>query len=97
MLAKEVMQPKGTLMIDNIIRMSRDHEIPLVIHTKAGNSFEGIFKTLMKIDLAGTGERRALYLRYEAVGTEGHALIPIDRIDMIGFSTDVGFLDDFIE
>jgi hypothetical protein len=96
MVQKEIHQAEGTIIIENLIRMSSEHGVLLTIYTKAGNVYTGIWKTLINLLPVGTGGTPAIYLRHTA-DDERHACVPLDNIDSIEFTTEPGFLDNLIE
>ena len=84
MVKKEIGQPDHTIMRENLLAMSRDGNIKITVVTKAGQSYDGILKTIFDIWPVGTGGCSALYLRQEFPNAqEFHSCIPMENIDSI--------------
>lgn len=97
MVQKEACQVDNTVIIENIIRMSRDHGIRIYVDFALHDnerSLNGILKDVVIIHGIPV-----LYLGQVMSGKddiETHALIPVSRIEAISFETEKGFLDNLI-
>ena len=97
MLQREVCQVDDTVIIENIIRMSREHGIRINVEFNLHDnerSLNGILK-----DIVNVHSVPMLYLGRVMTGkdsVETHALIPVSRIEAITFETQNGFLDNLI-
>jgi len=98
MVQKEPQQVDGTIVIENIIRMSKEHDVRLFVDFKlhdSERSVNGILKDIVKVYNVPM-----LYLGQVISGkadVETHALIPVARIEAITFETEHGFLDNLIQ
>ncbi len=103
MLQLETWQCGDTIILEDLIRMSREHNIAVTVFAK-GKEYCGKIKGFLDL------HESMLYLR-EKVGVqivvsigntsrverECHRFVPVSDIESIEFHTDVGFLDDLIE
>jgi hypothetical protein len=99
MVEKETCQPDNTIVIENIIRVSKDHEILVTIETLRGKVYTGYVLSQVPFFVATVGVP-ALYMRLAIEGSqlhERHAIIPVSNIDSLTFATEKGFLDNLIK
>lgn len=86
---KAVNQAPETLVWENLFRLSKDFNVPLVIDYAGGKEVIGFpFRIL---------HRNLLYVRLakqESDSVERHVLVNMDTIDAIEFETEPGILDD---
>lgn len=98
-LEKEMCQPDGTVILENLISLSRDYGIPVTIKTGQGDVYTG--KLLSSVPFcAATVGVPALYIRLDIEGSqlhESHAVIPVSSIDSLTFATEKGLLDNLVK
>lgn len=98
MLQKETGQMEDTIIMDNIVRLSSEHNVPLSIETKTGKVCTGILKALMPIG-AGITTSWMFYLRRDDAENpkkEVHSMVALSDVSAIEFVTEKGFLDNLI-
>ena len=96
MVKKEEGQIEDSIIVENLARMSRDHNIPVAVYVE-GQEYTGIVKTILYNSPAYAA---VLYMRWVSEDDpekEGHALIPMSRISYITFTTEKGFLDNLVQ
>lgn len=109
-LEKEVGQVDDSIMLENIVRMSRENDIPVTICVE-GEKFTGVIKDVTSL-YGGVSYSPILYLRgtdEDDPEKERHTMIatdrilptdkeiPADKISYITFVTEKGLLDNLIK
>lgn len=98
MIQKETNQPDNTVVIENLITMSRDHQIMIRVDFRL-NDHERRLVGILK-DVVMVHNIPLLYLGRVVSGKDGietHALIPVSTIESITFETEKGYLDNLMD
>jgi len=98
-LQRETCQVENSVILENLIVMSRDHGIPVTVKTRQGDVYTGKLMADVPCYVATVGTI-ALYIRCVIEGSEeheSHAVIPVSSIDSMTFCTKKGFLDNLVE
>ncbi len=90
MVEKETCQCDDTLIIENIVRMSRENDIEVEVLMHSGNVVKGIVK-------AGHGYPvHNIYVRMSSNEGDTHHWINLSEVQTITWTTEKGFLDNLI-
>ncbi len=95
-LQRESCQVDDTVILENLIKLSRDHGIEVTIKTLQGDVYIGKLLADVSFNAATVGVP-ALYIRRVIEGNEKHAVIPVSSIDSLTFVAEKGFLDNLVE
>lgn len=96
-LKKETCQVDGTVILENLISLSRDYGISVTIKTTQGDVYTGKLLSVVSFNAATVP---ALYMRLDIEGSqlhESHAVIPVSSIDSLTFATEKGLLDNLVK
>lgn len=95
-IEKETGQPPYVIM-DNIIKISSQNNIPVKVVTKAGKEYEGIAKKPLQLFSDDTFHGYGIYLSQNDGDNEIHTCIPNNSIDSLTLTTEKGGLDGLIK
>ena len=95
---RETNQPEGTIMLENILRISQDQNIPLTILTKSGGAYTGI--VIIGTKSVGFVSVNAFLLKSDEVKSvlnKYYSFIRYSEVEAITFKADKGMFDDMLK